>query len=187
MEFKKQLVYNTTELFFTYFTNTLCNKNVDMFFTKKVSKKLTSFFLRKNKTFLKSKYTRTRQWSKSIVYFGLWFNLGSIYFSFLYTYQWYINISAYWWLFYGLLLSFVFRAYLTSFIWKKRYPWFTLYIQAWSYASLTPNRLYGAYKWHLIEVIEEFLFLHETAWEGLEEPADDLWIFDAKHRLVIKK
>ena len=68
--------------------------------------------LRRNKTFLKSKYTRTRQWSKSIVYFGLWFNLISIYLSFFYCYQFYFNLLEYWWVWYCIVISFFFRLFL---------------------------------------------------------------------------
>lgn len=75
--------------------------------------KTYNLYLRKNKTFIKSKYTRTRQWSKSIVYFGLWFNIISIYFGFLYLYQFYFVFSSYWWLFYVICLSFTMRIFIS--------------------------------------------------------------------------
>ena len=98
-----------------------------MSFLRKFQNKYTSLFLRKNKTFLKSKITRTRQWSKTIVFFGLWFNIGSIYFCNLYFYQWYINLSYYWWAFSLLIGSFFLKSYFHTGVFKNHFKWLWLY------------------------------------------------------------
>ena len=58
----------------------------------------TFFFLRKNKTFIKSKYSRSRQWSKVIVYFGLWYGIVSVFFLMAYCYRFLFIFSYIWWL-----------------------------------------------------------------------------------------
>lgn len=55
------------------------------------------YFLRKTNTFIKSKYSRNRQWSKSIVYFGLWFGVISAFVITYYTYRFLFVFSYLWW------------------------------------------------------------------------------------------
>lgn len=83
-------------------------RNIKMILKNKI------LLLRKTRSFLKSKVTRTRQWSKVIVFFGLWFNLGSIYFTFLYCYQFYFNIYEYWWCVYLVCCSFLFKLFINQ-------------------------------------------------------------------------
>lgn len=54
----------------------------------------TFMYLRKSRLFIKSRYSRNRQWSKSIVYFGLWFNIISVIGGMFYCYR-YIFIFSY--------------------------------------------------------------------------------------------
>lgn len=55
------------------------------------------YFLRKTNTFIKSKYSKNRQWSKSIVYFGLWFGVISVFAITYYSYRFLFNFSYLWW------------------------------------------------------------------------------------------
>ena len=50
-------------------------------------------FLRKTNTFIKSKYSKNRQWSKSIVYFGLWFGVISAFAFTYYNYRFLFTAS----------------------------------------------------------------------------------------------
>jgi hypothetical protein len=54
-------------------------------------------FLRKTNTFIKSKYSKNRQWSKVIVYFGLWFGVISVFAITYYTYHFLFIFSYLWW------------------------------------------------------------------------------------------
>lgn len=54
------------------------------------------FFLRKTNTFIKSKYSKNRQWSKSIVYFGLWFGVISAFTLTYYNYRFLFAFSYIW-------------------------------------------------------------------------------------------
>lgn len=54
---------------------------------------ITCYFFRKNTTFIKSKYSKNRQWSKSIVYFGLWFGVISAHTITYYTYRFTFELS----------------------------------------------------------------------------------------------
>ena len=65
-------------------------------FRKKV--KLNYFFLRKNKTFIKNRYPRNRQWSKNIIYFGFWLNILLVYFSYIFCYHYAFILNYFWWL-----------------------------------------------------------------------------------------
>ena len=67
------------------------------FIFNKYHNMLTFFFLRKNKTFIKSKYSRTRQWSKVIVFFGLWYGVINVFFMMFYTYKLIFILSFFWW------------------------------------------------------------------------------------------
>ena len=69
------------------------------------------FFLRHTKSFVKSRYSRGRQWSKVIVYFGLWFNIGSVLGSFFFCYQFSFRLSYCWWILFILVNSFLFRLF----------------------------------------------------------------------------
>lgn len=53
-------------------------------------------FLRKTNTFIKSKYSKNRQWSKSIVYFGLWFGVISAFALTYYNYRFLFSFSYLW-------------------------------------------------------------------------------------------
>lgn len=55
-------------------------------------------FLRKTNTFIKSKYSKNRQWSKSIVYFGLWFGVISAFTFTYFNYRFLFTLSYIWWL-----------------------------------------------------------------------------------------
>lgn len=55
------------------------------------------YFLRKTNTFIKSKYSKNRQWSKSIVYFGLWFGVVSAFTFTYYNYRFLFILSYLWW------------------------------------------------------------------------------------------
>ena len=55
-------------------------------------------FLRKARLFVKSRYSRNRQWSKSIVYFGLWFNITSVIWTVYYCYRYIFIFSHLYWL-----------------------------------------------------------------------------------------
>ena len=90
--------------------------SVKFIFLKNLNK-ITIYFLRKNKTFIKSKYSRTRQWSKVIVYFGLWYGILSVWFMMLHAYK-FIFVLAFAWWFPALLIVF---ALLRSF---KKYFFF---------------------------------------------------------------
>lgn len=74
---------------FNYFFYKLYTKNYNF---------IKILFLRKNKSFIKSKYSRTRQWSKVIVYFGLWYGILSIYVTTLYCYHYLFIFSYTWWI-----------------------------------------------------------------------------------------
>lgn len=54
-------------------------------------------FLRKTNTFIKSKYSKNRQWSKSIVYFGLWFGVISAFTFTYFNYRFMFSFSYLWW------------------------------------------------------------------------------------------
>lgn len=56
------------------------------------------FLLRFTKLFVKNKYPRNRQWSKNIIYFGIWLNVVIVYLTFLYCYHFTFNIGYIWWL-----------------------------------------------------------------------------------------
>lgn len=71
--------------------------------------RVTAYFLRKNNTFIKSKYSRTRQWSKSIVYFGYCMNILGIFLLFMYCYRLIFIWSYLWWLGFVFLTFFVFK------------------------------------------------------------------------------
>ncbi len=58
----------------------------------------TILFLRKARLFVKSRYSRNRQWSKLIVYFGLWFNIISVVWSIYYCYRYIFIFSHLYWL-----------------------------------------------------------------------------------------
>lgn len=73
----KVIVYKSTTRVF-YFSR---------FVAEKYLQRGTVFFLRKNSTFIKSKYSKNRQWSKVIVYFGLWFGVISAFAITYYTYR----------------------------------------------------------------------------------------------------
>ena len=75
--------------------NNLVN-SIKLVFPKHLNK-ITVFFLRKTRTFIKSKYSRARQWSKTIVYFGLWYGVTSIWFMMIHTYK-FIFVLSYVWL-----------------------------------------------------------------------------------------
>jgi hypothetical protein len=74
--------------------NNLMN-SVKLVFPKHLNK-ITVFFLRKTRTFIKSKYSRTRQWSKTIVYFGLWYGVASVWFMMIHTYKFIFVLSYIW-------------------------------------------------------------------------------------------
>lgn len=63
------------------------------------------FFLRKNKSFIKSKYSRTRQWSKVIVYFGLWYGVWSVLILLFFCYRYMFVFSYLWWGVFLVILS----------------------------------------------------------------------------------
>lgn len=71
--------------------------------------KLEMFFLRKNKTFIKSKYSRTRQWSKVIVYFGLWYGVWSVLILLFFCYRYMFIFSYLWWGIWLVLLGVVLK------------------------------------------------------------------------------
>lgn len=70
----------------------------------------TLYFLRKNKTFIKSKYSRTRQWSKVIVYFGLWYGIISVFFLTAYCYRYLFIFSYLWWIIFIFILIIVLKS-----------------------------------------------------------------------------
>lgn len=72
----------------------------------------TILFLRKARIFVKSRYSRNRQWSKSIVYFGLWFNIISVIWSLYYCYRYVFIFSHLYW------LGFVFVFFITLRLFK---------------------------------------------------------------------
>ena len=51
------------------------------------------FFLRRVKLFVKGKYSRSRQYSKNIIYFGIWFNITTYVFMFVYCYKYFLIVS----------------------------------------------------------------------------------------------
>ena len=67
-------------------------------FTYNANTENTLLFLRKARLFVKSRYSRNRQWSKSIVYFGLWFNIISVIWSIYYCYRYIFIFSHLYWL-----------------------------------------------------------------------------------------
>ena len=69
------------------------------------------FFLRKNKSFIKSKYSRTRQWSKVIVYFGLWYGVWSVLILLFFCYRYMFIFSYLWWGVWLVLLSITIKNY----------------------------------------------------------------------------
>lgn len=66
---------------------------------------VTVNFLRKTNTFIKSKYSKNRQWSKSIVYFGLWFGVISAFTFTYFNYRFMFSFSYLWWV--GALVPFI--------------------------------------------------------------------------------
>lgn len=74
----------------------------------------TILFLRKARLFVKSRYSRNRQWSKSIVYFGLWFNIISVIWSLYYCYRYVFIFSHLYWL--GFVFVFFIGLRLAKFI-----------------------------------------------------------------------
>lgn len=80
------------------YTNARKTFNFIKFIYPKYMGMLTVYFLRKNPTFIKSKYSKNRQWSKSIVYFGLWFGVISAYILLYYCYRFTVTFSYTWWM-----------------------------------------------------------------------------------------
>lgn len=80
----------------------LFNLKKKIFFLRR--NKNTGLVLRKNKTFLKSRFNRFRQWSKVIVYFAVWFNVFSITTSFLFFYGYVFNFKKVYFIFLFLIL-----------------------------------------------------------------------------------
>ena len=78
-------------------------------------------FLRKTRTFVKSKYSRTRQWAKTIVYFGLWYNLFSIFYIFLFCYKFLFVFSYLWWFGGFLIILILFKNFFKNFFFFKNY------------------------------------------------------------------
>lgn len=72
MKFLKQMI-NLNLNYFSSLNLKILNKvnNFIKFINLNKIKYSNIYFLRKNKTFIKSKYTRTRQWTKTIVFFAL--------------------------------------------------------------------------------------------------------------------
>jgi len=69
------------------------------------------YFLRKNKLFIKNKYPRNRQWSKNIIYFGIWLNILIIFLAFLYCYHFLFNLDYFWWVIFINYLVFCIKLY----------------------------------------------------------------------------
>ena len=49
-------------------------------------------------SFIKNKYPRNRQWSKNIIYFGVWLNIVLVYFSYIFCYHYSFILNYIWWL-----------------------------------------------------------------------------------------
>lgn len=86
--------------------------------------KLEVYFLRKNKTFIKSKYSRTRQWSKVIVYFGLWYGVWSVLILFFFCYRYMFVFSYLWWFVWFILFSIVLKNYKNMVLFIKPLKWY---------------------------------------------------------------
>jgi len=69
------------------------------FFIKFYNQSIFNYFLlRKVKIFVKNKYPRNRQWSKNIIYFGVWLNILIVYLTFFYCYHFLFNFGYLWWI-----------------------------------------------------------------------------------------
>jgi hypothetical protein len=97
----------------------------------------TVMFFRKNRTFIKSKYSRTRQWSKVIVYFGLWYGVLSIWFMMLHTYKFIFILSYIWWVPALICLMYLLRYFKKNWFFMRFtnliYYWFELEYGYWEW------------------------------------------------------
>lgn len=97
--------------------------NLVAFFNKNARRKkvkLNFFFLRKNKIFIKNKYPRNRQWSKNVIYFGVWLNITLVYFSYIFCYHYAFVLNYIWWISFFIFYSLSIKL-LLNFSIKKRY------------------------------------------------------------------
>lgn len=98
VRFQPTSMFNFTKISKTY--NFIKNRLWNMFtfvFPRWINL-INIFFLRKTNTFIKSKYSKNRQWSKSIVYFGLWFGVICAFTFTYYNYRFLFSFSYLWWL-----------------------------------------------------------------------------------------
>jgi len=96
------------------FLNNKIKSNIFKNLFYSLSNKTSVYFLRKNRTFVKSRFSRTRQWTKTIVYFAIWFNICSIYLSFIFCYNYIFIYSSFFWLISLGVLSLSFIYFLQS-------------------------------------------------------------------------
>ena len=120
VEFSKPTINKKLEKYYHIFKNKLKNtKNIIspnykiLFNSTSIVKNIdgnaeyTLFFLRKNKSFNKGRYSRNRQNYRTGVYWCLYINILALFGLYFYFYRFTFNFGYLWWLFYCLPASFI--------------------------------------------------------------------------------
>ena len=147
-------------------TNALLNLN-----SASVANQLI-YFLRKNKSFIKGRYARNRQYYRTGVYWCIWINILAIVAFYYWFYRLMFNFTYLWWFFFSLVASFVFSKFIKqnsfSFLnfkvsFFKNFFWLfmilnSLYTSAISLFTL----IFNYFKLHTQLITLNFFFLNNT-------------------------
>ena len=68
---------------------------LNVFFSKTI-KNVDFFFIRSSKLFVKNRYSRTRQWSKVIVFMSMFFNSCMFFYFLFFSYKMLLLIHVFW-------------------------------------------------------------------------------------------
>jgi len=137
-------------------------------------KNYTIFYIRKNRIFNKSRYSRNRQLYRTGVYWCLWLNVLIVYGLYFYFYRFTFNFGYIWWGLGFFVFSFIFsRAVQHNFYninmlyaeFSKTYSWFLILISNFFiFFSENWKLLYNRLISHLYANIFVFNFLNSDIW-----------------------